>query len=156
MQSGYTPAQWPPSPKQAPAPEFSTGDQQIRESLARYSLSNNAGPSAAQSNLRPPPSSLSRNPSPPGAQSDFPGTLPFHNGGNAFDNGWTLPSARFNNFNKDIFRNTGVAAASGYETPGPLSRRTSMASNVHNLLNPTQESEEEDGEEDLRKRKRLG
>lgn len=150
-QSGYTSTQWPPSPQ--PAPDLNNADQQIRESLARYSLSSTTPTQA--SSLRPPLPSLSRNPSPPGA---FESAHHYANGNHYVDNGWTLPSARFNNFSKDVFRNTGVATgSSGYDTPGPSSRRTSMASNVHNLLNPTQESEEEDLlDDDIRKRKRLG
>ncbi|OMP81858.1 hypothetical protein BK809_0006167 [Diplodia seriata] len=59
------------------------------------------------------------------------------------DAGWTLPGARF------PFR--------GIDTPGPPTRRSSMASNVHSLLNPAETAERPDEDEpqgDL-KRKRL-
>lgn len=148
--SAYASAQWPSSPQGTP--DINNGDQEIRDSLARYSLSN--GP-AQTSSLRPPQSSLSRNPSPPGAP-DFRIQAAQHLG-NGLDSGWSLPSARFNIFNKDVFRSKGVGVSAGYDTPGSMSRRTSMASNVHNLLNPTAESEEEDLDVDeLRKRKRFG
>ncbi|KAK7538784.1 HSF-type DNA-binding-domain-containing protein [Phyllosticta citribraziliensis] len=59
------------------------------------------------------------------------------------DSGWTLPGARF------PFR--------GLDTSGPPTRRSSMASNVHSLLNPAETAERADEDEpqsDL-KRKRL-
>ncbi|KAL5114428.1 Flocculation suppression protein [Pleosporales sp. CAS-2024a] len=59
------------------------------------------------------------------------------------DSGWTLPGARY------PFR--------GIDTPGPPTRRSSMASNVHSLLNPAETAErtDEDEPDDARKRKRL-
>ncbi|KAF2997550.1 hypothetical protein E8E13_000335 [Curvularia kusanoi] len=59
------------------------------------------------------------------------------------DSGWTLPGARF--------------PFKGFDTPGPPTRRSSMASNVHSLLNPAETAEraDEDEPEDPRKRKRL-
>lgn len=59
------------------------------------------------------------------------------------DSGWTLPGAKY------PFR--------GIDTPGPPTRRSSMASNVHSLLNPAETAEraDEDEPEDPRKRKRM-
>ena len=103
------------------------GDQQLRDALAQYELP------------RGPSQHHSRQPSPPPHQTDI---------GNAanpanltVEPGWQLPGARF------PFR--------GFETPGPPTRRSSMASNVHSLLNPTAERDDEDepiGEERKRKR----
>ncbi|KAF2760969.1 hypothetical protein EJ05DRAFT_491816 [Pseudovirgaria hyperparasitica] len=60
------------------------------------------------------------------------------------DAGWTLPGAKF------PFR--------GIDTSAPPTRRSSMASNVHSLLNPAETAERADEDEpmDDRKRKRLG
>lgn len=59
--------------------------------------------------------------------------------------GWQLPGARY--------------PFKGFETPGPPTRRSSMASNVHSLLNPAETAERADEDEvspnDDRKRKRL-
>jgi hypothetical protein len=59
------------------------------------------------------------------------------------DSGWTLPGARY--------------PFKGIDTPGPPTRRSSMASNVHSLLNPAETAErtDEDEPDDARKRKRL-
>ncbi|KAJ4339699.1 Flocculation suppression protein [Ascochyta clinopodiicola] len=59
------------------------------------------------------------------------------------DSGWTLPGARY--------------PFKGFDTPGPPTRRSSMASNVHSLLNPAETAEraDEDEPEDPRKRKRM-
>jgi hypothetical protein len=59
------------------------------------------------------------------------------------DSGWTLPGARY--------------PFKGIDTPGPPTRRSSMASNVHSLLNPAETAErtDEDEPDDARKRKRM-
>lgn len=59
------------------------------------------------------------------------------------DSGWSLPGARY--------------PFKGFDTPGPPTRRSSMASNVHSLLNPAETAEraDEDEPEDPRKRKRM-
>ncbi|KAH9871804.1 hypothetical protein J1614_006061 [Plenodomus biglobosus] len=83
----------------------------------------------------------------PRQQSSRQGTPPLH--GDSVpsslgqDSGWTLPGARY------PFR--------GIDTPGPPTRRSSMASNVHSLLNPAETAEraDEDEPEDPRKRKRM-
>ncbi|KAF2133203.1 HSF-type DNA-binding domain-containing protein [Dothidotthia symphoricarpi CBS 119687] len=83
----------------------------------------------------------------PRGQSSRQGTPPCMNdngpSGLGADNGWSLPGARF------PFR--------GIDTPGPPTRRSSLASNLHSLLNPaeTAERDDEDDFDDPRKRKRL-
>jgi len=84
-----------------------------------------AGARAARAPSPPPPPAL---PVPPYA-------------GDRDDAGWALPGARY------TFR--------GLETSAPPTRRSSMASNVHSLLNPTAEGAEE-GDEGGGKRKRVG
>lgn len=78
----------------------------------------------------------SRHGTPPGSNDAAPSTL-------SADSGWTLPGARY--------------PFKGIDTPGPPTRRSSMASNVHSLLNPaeTAERDDEDDPDDARKRKRL-
>ena len=83
----------------------------------------------------------------PKQQSSRQGTPPSHgdSGPSSLgpDSGWALPGARY------PFR--------GLDTSGPPTRRSSMASNVHSLLNPaeTAERDDEDEPEDARKRKRM-
>ncbi|KNG49518.1 flocculation suppression protein [Stemphylium lycopersici] len=78
----------------------------------------------------------SRHGTPPGSNDNMPSTL-------SADSGWTLPGARY--------------PFKGIDTPGPPTRRSSMASNVHSLLNPaeTAERDDEDEPDDARKRKRM-
>ncbi|KAI7585259.1 hypothetical protein KC346_g17739, partial [Hortaea werneckii] len=62
---------------------------------------------------------------------------------NPNDAGWQIPGPRYQ------FK--------GLDTPDPMTRRSSMASNVHSLLNPadTAEREDEDEGQGELKRKRL-
>ncbi|EAT84586.1 hypothetical protein SNOG_08310 [Parastagonospora nodorum SN15] len=78
----------------------------------------------------------SRHGSPPLTNDNTPSTL-------NPDSGWTLPGARY--------------PFKGIDTPGPPTRRSSMASNVHSLLNPAETAErtDEDEPDDARKRKRM-
>lgn len=84
---------------------------------------------------RGPRQAQSRHGSPPPPNENMPSTL-------NPDAGWTLPGARY--------------PFKGLDT-GPPTRRSSMASNVHSLLNPaeTAERSEEDEADDVRKRKRM-
>lgn len=81
-------------------------------------------------------------------QSSRQGTPPLNSDNNpsnlGADSGWTLPGARY--------------PFKGIDTPGPPTRRSSMASNVHSLLNPAETAEraDEDEPDDARKRKRMG
>ncbi|KAF1842398.1 uncharacterized protein K460DRAFT_409815 [Cucurbitaria berberidis CBS 394.84] len=85
---------------------------------------------------RGPRQQNSRQGTPPLTSDNTPSTL-------SADSGWSLPGARY------PFR--------GIDTPGPPTRRSSMASNVHSLLNPAETAEraDEDDAEDPRKRKRM-
>ncbi|KAI4657212.1 uncharacterized protein J4E79_007829 [Alternaria viburni] len=84
---------------------------------------------------RGPRQAQSRHGSPPPPNENMSSTL-------NPDAGWTLPGARY--------------PFKGLDT-GPPTRRSSMASNVHSLLNPaeTAERSEEDEADDVRKRKRM-
>jgi len=136
--SGYSSTQWPSSPNRTP----NAGDQQLRDSLARYQLGAPAGEPSPVVHFTAPNSAS------PAAQhhvitsnQDHPAPT-----SNAPENNWALPTARFQHL-KDPF------APSGTST-----RRSSMASNVHNLLNPIGGVDADDddvGPDDLRKRKRV-
>lgn len=127
--SGQSSAAWPSSPRQTAQP----GDQQLRDSLASYEL-----PRASNTNSRqpspPPPHEVGA----PSFASSFGGSY-----ANPNDAGWQIPSAR--------------SFLKGLDT-GPPTRRSSMASNVHSLLNPADTAEregEDEGPMESAKRKRL-
>lgn len=126
--SGQSSSAWPSSPRANAQP----GDQQLRDALAQYEL-----PRAIVSG--------SRQPSPPPHESGIPSFTSSFGGSyaNSNDAGWQIPGPRF--------------PFKGLELSGPPTRRSSMASNVHSLLNPadTAEREGEDEGPDERKRKRL-
>ena len=126
--SGQSSSAWPSSPRATGNP----GDQQLRDALAQYEL-----PRAAITGSRQPSPPPPNDPGPPSFTSSFGGSY-----ANTNDAGWQIPGARF--------------PFKGLESPGPT-RRSSMASNVHSLLNPadTAEREGEDEPPDERKRKRL-
>lgn len=85
---------------------------------------------------RGPRQQSSRQGTPPLTSDTTPSTL-------SADSSWSLPGARY--------------PFKGIDTPGPPTRRSSMASNVHSLLNPadTQERADEDDPDEARKRKRM-
>lgn len=83
---------------------------------------------------RDPRQQLSRQPTPP------PDVNPASSNVNS-DSGWTLPGARYS------FKNLDASY--------PPTRRSSMASNVHSLLNPAETAERDEEDNDDRKRKRL-
>ncbi|KAF2464674.1 uncharacterized protein BDR25DRAFT_94600 [Lindgomyces ingoldianus] len=85
---------------------------------------------------RGPRQQSSRQGTPPLTSDTTPSTL-------SADSSWSLPGARF--------------PFKGIDTPGPPTRRSSMASNVHSLLNPAETAEraDEDDPDDARKRKRM-
>jgi hypothetical protein len=85
---------------------------------------------------RGPRQQSSRQGTPPLTSDNTPSNL-------SADSGWSLPGARY--------------PFKGIDTPGPPTRRSSMASNVHSLLNPadTQERADEDDPDEARKRKRI-
>jgi hypothetical protein len=86
---------------------------------------------------RGPRQQTSRQGTPPSTNDNTPSTL------SAADSSWSLPGARY--------------PFKGIDTPGPPTRRSSMASNVHSLLNPAETAEraDEDDPDEARKRKRV-
>ncbi|KAK3708672.1 Flocculation suppression protein [Vermiconidia calcicola] len=128
--SGHSSAAWPSSPRQSGNP----GDQQLRDALAQYELPRAANIGGSRHPSPPPPHETG----PPSFTSSFGGTYAGTN-----EPGWQVPGARY--------------PFKGLDT-GPPTRRSSMASNVHSLLNPADTAEregEDEGIDDLRKRKRL-
>lgn len=127
--SGQSSSAWPSSPRATANP----GDQQLRDSLAQYEL-----PRASVTGSRQPSPPPTHDFGAPSFSSSFGGSY-----ANTNDAGWQIPGPRF--------------PFKGIETSGPPTRRSSMASNVHSLLNPadTAEREGEDEGPDERKRKRL-
>ncbi|KAK0863445.1 Flocculation suppression protein [Friedmanniomyces endolithicus] len=147
--SGHSSSAWPSSPRLGP-PSNTATDQHLRDVLASYELPR--GP--PQPSQQQQQHTSSRQPSPPsqplhGPSSSSSGVPSFGSSfgtyANTNDAGWQLPGARF------------PFKSSLDVTPGGPSRRSSMASNVHSLLNPadTAEREGEDEGPDERKRKRL-
>lgn len=163
LTSGHSSSNWPSSPHRTP--NSNTGEQQLRDSLARYQLSNNDGrpapPSGPGMLSIAPGAALSRHNTPPQPQASEVtknGTPGHHHHGSGHLNhslnmpmqqplsseapGWAFPGARLPF--KDVFAS------------GPPTRRGSVA----HLLNPAdtaERDEEEDlGPDELRKRKRLG
>lgn len=128
--SGQSSSAWPSSPRVAAGP----GDQQLQDALAQYELPRASHLSSRQAS--PPPPHDSSGP-------HFSNSFAPASYANTNDAGWQLPGPRY------PFR--------GIETSGPPTRRSSMASNVHSLLNPadTAEREGEDEGPDERKRKRV-
>lgn len=136
--SGYSSTQWPSSPNRTP----NAGDQQLRDSLARYQLGAPAAEPSPNVHFTAPNSAS------PAAQhhastlnQDHPAPS-----NNASENSWVLPAARFQHLKDPL-------ASSGTST-----RKSSMASNVHNLLNPIGGVDVDDDDvdpDDLRKRKRV-
>ena len=128
--SGQSSSAWPSSPRQTGNP----ADQQLRDALAQYELPRAANTSSRQPSPPPPHES---------GVTSFTTSFGAASYANPNDSGWTIPGSRF--------------PFKGLETPGPPTRRSSMASNVHSLLNPA-DTAERDGEDegpDERKRKRL-
>ncbi|EME41386.1 hypothetical protein DOTSEDRAFT_73714 [Dothistroma septosporum NZE10] len=128
--SGQSSSAWPSSPR-APA---NPGDQHIRDALAQYEL--------PRMNAGSRPHSPTHDGGPPSFNTNSFGGPPSY--ANSNDAGWQLPGARF--------------PFKGLETPGPPTRRSSMASNVHSLLNPADTAEREGEDEDgpgVGKRKRI-
>ncbi|KAI9699518.1 MAG: hypothetical protein M1820_007149 [Bogoriella megaspora] len=127
--SGQNSGHWPSSPNRLP---IHPGDQEIRNALAAYELPK--GPRTQGG---------SRQTTPPGAEQA------------QGEPSWNLPGARY-----PQFKAGGVGLLStgfGPDGSAPGTRRSSMASNVHNLLNPAEtaeRAEEEDLGPEEKKRKR--
>ena len=126
--SGQNSTQWPSSPHRPP---HNPGDQELRNALAAYEI-----PKGPRTQLG------SRQATPPHEQA--PG-----------EPSWNLPGARY-----PQFKAGGVGlliAGVGPDGSAPATRRSSMASNVHSLLNPAEtaeRAEEDDVGPEEKKRKR--
>jgi hypothetical protein len=124
-------AQWPSSPLRAPpGPPPGSSDQALRDSLASYDFPR--GPSISQNRATPPPPGLD-------PIAAVAGTGP--------DSAWAVPGSRYP-YNKQL----DVGGSN------PPTRRSSMASNIHGILNPTGEHPDEDLEAEATgpgKRKRV-
>lgn len=134
------PPQWqPPSP-----PPPSAGDQQLRDQLANYQINGprrqtvsvqNPSPTVQHENGLPPPTGLG------------------------------MENVSWNPHNNSNSNNTTITGAPKFARPSfelrsaPATRRSSMASNVHSLLNPAETAERDEGGGDSmhddRKRKRM-
>ena len=131
LASGQSSGHWPSSPMQAPAP--APEDQSVRDQLNSYSFGAPRQSIGSSHQTTPP---LTSNETTPSALSAESGWSNF-GGGNKFPPG----------------------GARHLDSSAPQTRRSSMASNVHSLLNPaeTAERDEEDplGNEERGKRKRV-
>lgn len=125
--SGQNSTQWPSSPHRGPI----GGDEHrdLRNSLAQYELPRGPSQHGSRQHSPPPPMgsdmSSQSNDLPPGS-------------------GWQLPGPKFN-----------LGSFRGVDSSAPPTRRSSMASNVHSLLNPAGGGDDDDGDPEGRKRKRL-
>jgi hypothetical protein len=137
--SGNASVQWPSSPARAPMSggiALPGSDQALRDALASYELprgpSSSAAAAAAQNRGTPPP---------PNALDPIAAVA-----GTGPDSAWAVPGSRYP-YNKQL-------DVSGSNPP---TRRSSMASNIHGILNPTGEHPDEDLEDGAGpgKRKRL-
>lgn len=140
LASGQSSTHWPSSPTQAPM----TSDQHIRDSLASYEL---GAPrkSLTTRQITPPFTSSDTNTSTVGMESQWSNPNPFASNPNPF-------TTNHNPFGGSKFQSRHQLDSA------PPTRRSSMASNVHSLLNPaeTAERDEEEGTgPDDRKRKRM-
>jgi hypothetical protein len=137
--AGHFAHQWPRSPSRGPI-GGPGGDQALRDALASYELPRGPSSISRHQTPPPPPSSLD-----PASAAGGP------------DAGWAIPGSRFQNYGKSAGSGLGVGLEG---SGGPPTRRSSMASNLHGLLNPTGEP----GPDDMllddggvgAKRKRLG
>ena len=138
--SGQSSTHWPSSPTQVPL----TSDQHIRDSLASYEL---GAPrkSFSSHQTTPPPSSDNNTTSTVSSESHWSNPNPFASNPNPF-------ASNQNSFGGPKFQSRHQLDSA------PQTRRSSMASNVHSLLNPA-ETVERDKDEgagpDDRKRKRM-
>lgn len=168
--SGQSSGNWPSSPNRTPNPTHN-GEQQLRDSLARYQLS-----SANNANTRSPMSNNSTGPPhrAPGSRAHTPPPLSHHD--HTHSNGIVVHSAMApvngtttisNGIGGGSSENVGagwggfalgprLAFKDVFGSSGPPTRRGSVA----HLLNPAdtveREDEEDVGPDELRKRKRMG
>lgn len=124
---GHVSGPWPSSPHRTPV-----GDQEIRNTLAQYEIGG-SGPRSRRPSPPQDPSSNSGNSAnsllTPGAASSSSRAAA---AASADEAGWQLPGQKY------PFRS--------FES-GPPTRRSSMASNVHSLLNPAETAERPEDED---------
>lgn len=140
LASGQSSSHWPSSPTQAPV----TSDQHIRESLASYEL---GAPrkSFSSHQTTPPLTSSDTTTSTASQESHWSNPNPFASNPNPF-------ASNPNPFGGSKFQPRHQLDSA------PQTRRSSMASNVHSLLNPAETAERDEDEgtgPDDRKRKRM-
>lgn len=132
---------WPPQPPPSHSP-YASGQNSTQWPSSPHRTPIGGGDQQLRDALeqyqlpRGPRQQSSRQGTPPLTSDTTPSTL-------SADSSWSLPGARF--------------PFKGIDTPGPPTRRSSMASNVHSLLNPAETAEraDEDEQDDARKRKRM-
>ncbi|KAF2712229.1 hypothetical protein K504DRAFT_373782 [Pleomassaria siparia CBS 279.74] len=132
---------WPPQPPPSHSP-YASGQNSTQWPSSPHRTPIGGGDQQLRDALeqyqlpRGPRQQTSRQGTPPSTSDTTPSTL-------SADSGWSLPGARY--------------PFKGIDTPGPPTRRSSMASNVHSLLNPAETAEraDEDEPDDARKRKRM-
>lgn len=117
--SGHNSVPWPSSPHRAPI----GGDAEIRNALASYDIRGSTRGSTSRAASPPPPDVVQP---PPSASASYAGSKD--------EAGWQLPGARY--------------PFKGIDTSAPPTRRSSMASNVHSLLNPAETAERPEESED--------
>ena len=140
LASGQSSTHWPSSPTQAPM----TSDQHIRDSLASYEL---GAPRKSFSSRQttPPLTSSDTNTSTVSTESHWSNPNPFASNPNPFAS------------NQNPFGGSKFPPRHQLDS-APQTRRSSMASNVHSLLNPAETAERDEDEgagPDDRKRKRI-
>ena len=142
LASGQSSSHWPSSPTQAPM----TSDQHLRDSLASYEL---GAPrkSFSSHQTTPPLTSSDTTTSAISTDSHWTNPNPFASNPNPF-----ASASNQNSFGGSKFQPRHQLDSA------PQTRRSSMASNVHSLLNPAETAERDEDEgmgPDDRKRKRL-
>ena len=140
LASGQSSTHWPSSPTQAPM----TSDQHIRDSLASYEL---GAPrkSFSSRQITPPLTSSETTASTASMESHWSNPNPFASNPNPFAS------------NHNLFGGSKLQPRHQMDS-APQTRRSSMASNVHSLLNPAETAERDEDEAmgpDDRKRKRM-
>lgn len=123
--SGQNSTQWPSSPHRGPIDRIDE-NRELRNSLAQYRLPG-GDPHGSRQHTPPPPMGADLS----NQRDDLP------------QGQWALPGPKFN---LGSFRNQDNSA--------PATRRSSMASNVHNLLNPAGAGDEDEQDADGRNKRR--
>lgn len=121
--SGHNSVPWPSSPHRAPI----GGDEQLRNAFANYDIRGSTRAPGSNSRAASPP--------PPDAPPLASAATASYAGNSKDDAGWQLPGARYP-FSKTL------------DASAPPTRRSSMASNVHSLLNPAETAERPEESED--------